>query len=255
MQAISQGNPVTEITHFERMGLNGLSSNSLILTRGRKWNSLLVHAHYHIPAYSLFCFCFFVFFFYFLSFLLYLSLSCFVLSLFVHGWGPFYTACLVRFLLFYPLTAFVLMWVSFPDHPLVCQLPSHHQLPVLAMPHPIPTQRVFFCFLVHCGIPIRIKVGILSHYPSWHAPSDSNSSFPFLGGMSSQQNISPEFEQEPQNRLSPSPHRQNIPFLTFDPWPTTLVLARYKLVVPKPCAHSTSMCVHSLFVVQAFAMT
>ena len=40
-----------------------------------------------------------------------------------------------------------------------------------------------------------------------------------------------EFEQEPQNRLPPSPHCQTIPFLTSDPWPTTLVLAGYKLVV------------------------
>ena len=69
--AISQGNPTTEITHFERMGLNGLSSNSLILTReqtfrGREGNSLLVHAHYHALAYSLF---FFQIPFSFLSFL------------------------------------------------------------------------------------------------------------------------------------------------------------------------------------------
>ena len=34
MWAISQGNPAKEITHFERMGLNGLSLDSLILTRG-----------------------------------------------------------------------------------------------------------------------------------------------------------------------------------------------------------------------------
>ena len=69
--AISQGNPTTEITHFERMGLNGLSSNSLILTReqtfrGREGNKLLVHAHYHALAYSLF---FFLIPFSFLSFL------------------------------------------------------------------------------------------------------------------------------------------------------------------------------------------
>ena len=51
------------------------------------------------------------------------------------------------------------------DHPLVYQLPSHHHLPVLAMPHPITRQRTLFCFLVHRGIPIQIRVGILFHYP------------------------------------------------------------------------------------------
>ena len=79
-----------------------------------------------------------------------------------------------------------------PNHPLVYQLPSHHHLPMLAMPHPITRQRVLFCLLAHCGIPIRRRVGILSHYPSRHAPSNSNSSFPLLGGMLSQQNISPK---------------------------------------------------------------
>ena len=63
-----------------------------------------------------------------------------------------------------------------------------------------------------------------------------------------------ELEQEPQNRLPRSPCRQTIPFLTSNPWPTAPVLARYKWVVPKPCACSTSMCVHGLSVVHAFAM-
>ena len=64
-----------------------------------------------------------------------------------------------------------------------------------------------------------------------------------------------EFEQEPQNRLSPSPHRQTIPSLTSDPWPTIPILAGYKLVVPEPYACSISICVHCLSVAHAFAMT
>ena len=44
------------------------------------------------------------------------------------------------------------------------------------MPLPITKQRKLFCLLVHYGI------HILSHYPSWHAPSSSNSFFPLLGG-------------------------------------------------------------------------
>lgn len=59
MWTISQGSPATKIAHFERMGLDGLSSNSLILTReqairGREGNSLLVRAYHHTFAHSLF---------------------------------------------------------------------------------------------------------------------------------------------------------------------------------------------------------
>ena len=62
-------------------------------------------------------------------------------------------------------------------------------------------------------------------------------------------------EREPQNRLSPSPDHQTISSFTSDPWSTTLVLAGYKWVVPESCACSTSMCVHGLSAVHAFAMT
>ena len=59
MWAISLGHLATEIAHFERMGLDGFSSNSLIFTReqaikGREKNSLLVHAYYHTLTHSLF---------------------------------------------------------------------------------------------------------------------------------------------------------------------------------------------------------
>ena len=64
-----------------------------------------------------------------------------------------------------PLNHFCLSVGVLPDHPLVCQLHSHHHLPVLVMPHPITKQRVLFCLLAHRGIHIRIKVGIFSHYP------------------------------------------------------------------------------------------
>ena len=62
-----------------------------------------------------------------------------------------------------------------------------------------------------------------------------------------------EFEQESQNRLSLSPHRQTILSLASYPWPTILVLAWYKLLVPEPCACSTFMCVQSLSTTHAFA--
>ena len=103
----------------------------------------------------------------------------------VHGRGSFYTACRGWVFTISPFNHFCLGVGVLLDHLLVCQLPNHHCLPMLAMPHPITRQRVLFCLLVHCGIPIRIRVGILSYYPSWHAPSDSNSSFLLLGDMSS----------------------------------------------------------------------
>ena len=159
----------------------------------------------------------------------------------VHGGWPFYTACRNGIFTILLLNRFCLGMGVLPNHPLVCQLPSHHHLPVLAMPHPITKLRTLFCLLAHHGIPIRIRVNILSHYPLWHALSDSNSSFPLLSGMT----FPPKkFEWEPQNRLSPSPHCQTIPSLTSDPWLTIPVLAGYKFVVLEPCAYSTSMCVH-----------
>ena len=89
-----------------------------------------------------------------------------------------------------PFNYFCLDLGVLPNHPLVCQLPSHHILLVLVVSLPITRQRKLFCSLVHCDILIHHSVGILSFYPSWHASSGSNSSFPLLGGMSSQQDIS-----------------------------------------------------------------
>ena len=63
-----------------------------------------------------------------------------------------------------------------------------------------------------------------------------------------------EFKREPQNRLSPSPHRQTIPSLTSDPWLTTPILAGYKLVVPMPCACSTFVYVQSLSVAHSWPL-
>ena len=124
-----------EITHFERMSLNGLCSNSLILNRGQAFRgregiSLSVHACHHTFAYSLL---FFSNSFFFLSkfsspfslfflfpcgvvmfTLAFLSCCSILLVIFsVHGGWPFYTAYREEYLLFYPWTAFVWVWVSF----------------------------------------------------------------------------------------------------------------------------------------------
>ena len=258
MWAISLGHPTTEIAHFERIGLDGFSSNSLILTkeqafRGRERDSLLVYVYYHTlvrSPFSLLSFTIFI-----SSFSIILFIFCVFLPLFL--FSPhlpllctvnafFYISCRDRFLLFCPLTAFVLVQVSFLDHSwsVSCLAITTY----LCLPGHIlfPDKRVLFCFLAYYGIPIRIRVDILSYCFLWHALSDSSSSFPFPPK---------ELKREPQNRLSPSPHHQTMPSFTFDPWPTTPVLAGYKWVVLEPCACSTSMCVHSLSTVHAFTMT
>ena len=108
-----------------------------------------------------------------------------MLILTMHGGGSLYTACDDWFFNISPFNHFCLGVDVFLDHPLVCQLPSHHHLLVLAVPLPITRQRKLFCLFVHHGISIRNSVGFLSYYPSWHVLSGFNSSFPILGGMSS----------------------------------------------------------------------
>ena len=131
----------------------------------------------------------------------------------MHSWAPFILPVMIGFLLFYPLTTFVLVWVSFLDHPLVCQLSNHHHLPVLAVPHPIPRQIVLFCLLAHRGIFIRIRVDIFSYCSSWHASSNSNSFFPFFGWY-----VIPA-RHFPQKSLSENP-RIGSPLLpTVRPYP------------------------------------
>ena len=63
-----------------------------------------------------------------------------------------------------------------------------------------------------------------------------------------------ESEREPQNKLSLLPIARLYPSLTSDPWPTILVLAGYRLVVPGLCACSTFVYVKSLFAAHTFAM-
>ena len=95
MWAILLGCPATEIVNFERMGVDGFSLNSLILTReqafrGKERNNLLVHAYYHtlvhslVSAFPLIFHSFYYFFFsYFLFFFIfYFFISCVFLPLF-----------------------------------------------------------------------------------------------------------------------------------------------------------------------------
>ena len=91
--------------------------------------------------------------------------------------APYILPAVTGFLPFYALATFFQVWLSFQT--IHWFVNFHHHLPVLVMPHPITKQRILFCLLVHHGIPIWNKVGILSHYPSWHAPSGSI--FPSFG--------------------------------------------------------------------------
>ena len=153
-----------------------------------------------------------------------------------------------------PISTFI--WSGCPCRPLlVCQLSSHHHLPMLAVPLPITSQRRLFCLLAHRGILFHHGVGILSCYPSWHAPSDSNSSLLLLGSMSSQQDISlKKLEQEPHNRFSFLPTARPYPLLPLTHDPQLPVLAGYRLVMSRPYACSTSMYVQNLFAAHAFAV-
>ena len=105
--------------------------------------------------------------------------------------GPLYRTCRDQYLLFQPLTAFV--QCECPYRPLTRhQLFNHHHLFVLAVPLHSARQRRLFCMFACCGFTTHYNVCALSLYPSWHTPSGSNLSLLLLGGMSSQQDISPK---------------------------------------------------------------
>ena len=155
MWITSKGNPPVEVTHFEQC--------SLLL--------VFYFSFYSLTRFSLF------------SFFFLLPFSSLIVSPYTMHIQPFY-----------PLTAFGLLWVSFQDYPLVCQLPSHHYYTVLAMPCLIPKQKWFFFFFFFTPIntPIRIRARLLPYQPLQHEPSDSSSCLPLFGEMSSQQDIFPK---------------------------------------------------------------
>ena len=188
-----------------------------ILLRGKEGNSLLVHAPItlllpHFTFLTSLFFCTLYFLSCYISHLFFLTLSDY-LSLFL----LLSSLCIAKAFLyylpwwvlpFYPSTTFGLVWVSFPDHPLVCRLPSHHHYLVLAMSHSIPRQKNFVLFPfsprhfhpdkgwvffltnsygIHLVIPVHLSLfWVVCHFSKTFPPK--------------------EFEQEPQNKLPPSPH-------------------------------------------------
>ena len=111
------------------------------LSRGREMGSLLMHVS--IPTSQAFSLIFVFFFSFFLFFFLVLPLFLFVIhdppSLFTTT--TFYTICHEMIYHFYPSPAFGLLWASFQDCPLACQLPSHYHCTVLVAPCLIPRQK------------------------------------------------------------------------------------------------------------------
>ena len=191
MWAISQGNPVMEIAHFERMDLNGLSSNLSIflesrLLRGNESSSLLVHAPITLllSYFAFYPLCFPILSIFFLIPLLPLSSLFFVvffLSIFSHMFflalylplvilypllavvhyaqlRPFYTTCCDEFYCFTP--QLLLAWCGCPSQTTHWSVsyPAITTTLCQSCHVPFPDKRVLFCFLDLQGIPIRIKV-------------------------------------------------------------------------------------------------
>ena len=186
------------------------------LLRVREGNSLLVHALSHFFVFSLSFFLFLslfsLLFFpcYFLTCFLFSLLfrSCFFLPLLPCTAKAFLYYLPWWVLLFYPLTTFGLVWVSFPDHPLICWLLNQHHYPALATPCLNSRQKEFlFYFLAFCGIPLRIRIGhslllILMSCAWWF-----QFIFPPFGWyVIPARHFPKEFKQESQNRLFPSSH-------------------------------------------------
>ena len=146
------------------------------------------------PLLLVFLYSFFLSFFLrllvFFSFSLFFYLSClpFFSSslpfLCVRLW-PFYTACHDKICHFYPLNTFSLLWVSFQDYPLVCQLPNHYHYTML----------------------VCIRLVISAHvYLFWVKCPPSRTFSP------------KEFEQKPQKRLPLLPTARPYPLLPLTPW-------------------------------------
>ena len=104
--------------------------------------------------------------------------------------GPLYRAFRYWYLLFQPLTAFV--QCGCPCRPLISrQLFSHHHF--LCQLRRQTKKIILFVCLPWLFYPLQCVCSLsLSLYPSWHALGGSNLSLLLLGGMSSQQDISPK---------------------------------------------------------------
>ena len=105
---------------------------------------------------------------------------------------PLFSLCVARVLYIMPtVTGFYHLAFNYPC--LVWMyLSTTTDSSMLAVPLPITRQGRLSCLFVYRGTLTYYSVDSLSLYPSWYAPSGSNSSLLLLGGMSSQLDISPK---------------------------------------------------------------
>ena len=114
-----------------------------------------------------------------------------------YAWlSPFYTTCHTChdwIFTILPLNRFCLD-VGVLSRPPTSLSTAQPLPPLTCASHATPHSQTKSLILFSCSlcIPIWIRMDIFSYYPQWHASRDSNPSFPFLGGMSSQQDISPK---------------------------------------------------------------
>ena len=118
----------------------------------------------------------------FYDFLLEITITVIVIPHLCTARAPFYSTYLDRILLSQYLTTFVQSGCTCRP-PLVRLCWLCHSL--------LPDKEDYFVCLSAVA-PLPATMWVLSLYPSWHAPSGSNSSLLLLGSMSSQQDISPK---------------------------------------------------------------
>ena len=174
-----------------------------------------------MPAELTLCFFFFFFFLCFhfssyISFLFFFLVFYFAIPIrwlllwfsppFLHkARALFYSACHDRILLYQPLTTFVQFGCT-------CRRPFDR---LYAAPYHQTKKTILFVslpwhpFLLRCGC-------LLSLYPSWHAPSGSNSTLPVQVVCHPNKTLPPkEPWQESQNRFSPLPTTKPCHFTSY----------------------------------------
>ena len=161
--------------------------------RGRDGINLLVHAY---RSNSLFFFPYFLIFLLFFLFLSFLN-ACFLFrgfllrSYYPHSWSP--CTARVPFFIVPTVTGFY-YFNPYPPLSGLGVLADHHWFICVGCATLTTRQRGLFCLFVCCDILTCYGVSALSLslYPLWHAPSGSHLPLLLLGGMSSQQDISPK---------------------------------------------------------------
>ena len=104
--------------------------------------------------------------------------------------APYILPAATGFLLFYPLTTFVWVWVSFQTTHWFVSCPATTTYLCWLRHSPLLDKEIYFVCLFTVAF-LSATVWIFSFTNlSWNAPSGSNLSFSLLGGMSSQQDIS-----------------------------------------------------------------